>query len=284
MTRVWLGTSGYSYTDWVGPFYPPGTRSGQMLSLYARSFPLVELNFTFYRVPAASTLARQAEQTPEGFQFVVKLPRLLSHDRDPSALEPFREAVLELRRRGRLLGLLCQLPQAVHLDDANRRWIERLGRGLRGLGLAVEFRHRSWAVPEVPAWLREQDITLVSVDVPDLPGLYPRGLVCSGSRAYVRFHSRNPSWYRSSRGRYDYRYTEEELAEWAHAVAQHSDQLDDVLFLFNNCYEGQAIDNARQLAGLLPRLCPACSLVEPTPASLETSGINPGHTPAQPRE
>src|SRR5437763_1230959 len=234
MTRVWLGTSGYSYPDWVGPFYPPRTRSNQMLPLYARSFPLVELNFTFYRVPAASTLARQAEQTPEGFQFIVKLPRLLSHDRDPDVLEPFRDAVLELRRRGRLLGLLCQLPQSAHLDDTNRRWIERLGRALEGLGLAVEFRHRSWARPEVPPWLREHDITLVSVDVPDLPGLYPRGLVCSGPRAYVRFHSRNPSWYHSSRGRYDYRYTEKELAEWAEAVAQHAGRLDDVLFLFNN--------------------------------------------------
>src|SRR5438876_474667 len=78
--QVWLGTSGYSYPDWVGGFYPPGTRSNQMLNRYAESFPLVELNFTFYRLPTPAMLARLANQAPDGFQFVVKMPRSLSHE------------------------------------------------------------------------------------------------------------------------------------------------------------------------------------------------------------
>src|SRR5581483_3225503 len=130
---------------------------------------------------------------------------------------------------------------SAHFDDTNRDWIERLGRGLKGLSLAVEFRHRSWDVPQVPPWLAEQDITLVSVDVPDLPGLYPRRLVLSGSRAYIRFHSRNSSWYGSARDRYDYLYTPEQLAEWVFALKEHPGPIDEVLFLFNNCYNGQAI-------------------------------------------
>ena len=83
--HVWLGTSGYSYPDWVGKFYPRGTSPNRMLASYARSFPLVELNFAYYRVPTPAMLARMAGQTPDGFQFLVKLHRSLSHEQDPRA-------------------------------------------------------------------------------------------------------------------------------------------------------------------------------------------------------
>jgi len=118
--QFWLGTSGYSYPDWVGGFYPPGTRPAGMLAHYVRHFPLVELNFTFYRLPTPAMLARLADQTPPGFQFVVKLPRTLSHDEDPRDLPPFRLAVEELRVRDRLLGLLGQLPQSTHDTERHR--------------------------------------------------------------------------------------------------------------------------------------------------------------------
>src|SRR5262249_60700547 len=98
----------------------------------------------------------------------------------PDALPGFRRAVEELHGRGQLLGLLCQLPQSAHNKAPVRRWLETLADELSGLGLAVEFRHRSWAVPEVPPWLGERHVDLVSVDVPELPGLYPPGLVRSG--------------------------------------------------------------------------------------------------------
>src|SRR5438552_630558 len=112
--RVWIGCSGYSYPDWVGPFYPSGTRPNRMLGNYCRAFPLVELNFTFYRPPTPSMLERMAEQTPPDFQFVVKMPRTLSHEENPKDLPGFRMAVEALRRRNQLSGILCQLPQAAH--------------------------------------------------------------------------------------------------------------------------------------------------------------------------
>lgn len=77
--KVWIGTSGYSYPDWVGSFYPPGTRPNRMLAHYAQHFPLVELNFTFYRPPTPEMLAKLADRAPAGFQFLVKLPQSISH-------------------------------------------------------------------------------------------------------------------------------------------------------------------------------------------------------------
>lgn len=264
---VWIGTSGYSYPDWVGGFYPAGTRPGQMLAYYARRFPLVELNFTFYRPPTAEMLAKLAGQTPPGFLFLVKLPRTISHDRGTQDVDGFRKAALELDGRGRLAGLLCQLPQSAHKDRASRAWVETVGKALGDLRLAVEFRHRSWAGPETLAWMAELGLSTVAVDAPDLPGLYPRGWVQSGPTAYVRFHSRNKAnWYLSDKERYDYHYDDAALVEWldAAAAAAAAGTAERTLFLFNNCHRSQAADNARRMEQLAARRVGLN--VEPAPA------------------
>lgn len=268
--RVWLGTSGYSYPDWVGPFYPPGTRPGRMLAYYVGAFPLVELNFTFYRPPTPTMLARLTDQVPDGFQFLVKLPRTLSHERSPDDLAGFHRAAAEVDRRGKLSGLLCQLPQAAHHDRAALRWLDLLARELGDYRLAVEFRHRSWLRPDVPGWLAERRLDLVAVDVPDVPALYPRGLVRSGPRVYVRLHSRNAdNWYRSDKERYDYGYSDTELTEWVGALRGAAGGASEALVLFNNCRHGQAAANARRIRELLGRLAPELEVVAPFAAALE---------------
>jgi uncharacterized protein YecE (DUF72 family) len=262
--QVWLGTSGYSYTDWVGSFYPAGLQSGQMLGHYCRHFPLVELNFTFYRLPTASMLERLADQTPRGFQFLVKVPRTLSHDEESQDLPAFRLAVDELQRGGRLLGLLCQMPQASHQTAAHRAWVEHLAAELGDYRLAVEFRHRSWHQAEVPAWLKEHSLDLVAVDVPSLPSLYPRGLVKSGPRIYIRFHSRDAeNWYRSDKERYDYDYSDAALTEWIDALRGAAGDSTTALLLFNNCQRSQAAANAARMRELLARLAPNLEVVKP---------------------
>jgi uncharacterized protein YecE (DUF72 family) len=253
--QIWIGTSGYSYPDWVGGFYPPGTRPGKLLAHYCRYFPLVELNFTFYRLPTAAMLARLVEQTPDGFQFIVKLPRTLSHEENAKDIAGFRQAVDEAHGRGRLLGLLCQLPQASHNLPKHRAWLETLSEAFADYRLAVEFRHYSWFRPEVAAWLGERNLDLVAVDVPDLPGLYPRGLVQSGPRLYVRFHSRNAgNWYRGDTNRYDYGYDDQALVEWIDALRRNENPSDRVLLLFNNCKRSQAAVNAQRMHELVSRM------------------------------
>jgi uncharacterized protein YecE (DUF72 family) len=269
--QIWIGTSGYSYPDWVGPFYPPGTPPGRMLSLYCRSFPLVELNFSFYRLPTPAMLARLAENSPAGFQFLVKLPRTISHEESPAELPAFRQAVEELSRRERLLGLLCQLPQASHNTPGHQSWLATLAQELGSYRLAVEFRHHSWAEDDVPPWLAEQGLDLVAVDAPQLPGLYPRGMVQSGPGVYVRFHSRTSAkWYLSDKERYDFDYDDEALGEWIDAVSAISERADRVLLLFNNCRRAQAARNAERMRQLLEKTRLGPDLVKPVqPAGAE---------------
>lgn len=262
--KVWIGTSGYSYPDWVGPFYSQGTRPDRMLAYYARHFPLVELNFTFYRPPTPEMLARLAGQVPAGFQFLVKLPRSLSHEERPTDLPLFRRSVEELRRRGHLLGLLCQLPQASHYTRRRLDWLDWLGRELSDCRLAVEFRHRSWARPDVPGWLAERRLDLVAVDAPDIPQLYPSGLVQSTGRVYVRLHSRNAgNWYLSDKERYDYTYDDAALGEWVEAVLRAAGRTQEALLLFNNCRHSQGVDNARRLMSLFRNAGRGATVVAP---------------------
>ena len=253
---VWIGTSGYSYPDWVGGFYPTSTRPDRMLAYYSRRFPLVELNFTFYRPPTPEMLAKIAARTPPGFQFLVKLPRSVSHEPAPRTSTASAGRCGACKGAGQLSGLLCQLPQSAHDDRPARAWVETVGRALGDLNLAVEFRHRSWAGPETAAWLADLGLGLVAVDVADLPGLYPRGWVQAGPCAYVRFHSRNKAnWYHGDKERYDFDYDDASLGEWvdAAAAAAAAGTADRALFLFNNCYRSQAAVNARRLQELMAR-------------------------------
>jgi uncharacterized protein YecE (DUF72 family) len=265
--QVWIGTSGYTYADWVGPFYPPGTSTGQMFPFYTRRFPLVELNFTFYRPPTPEHFARLSRRAPPGFQFVVKLYQGFSHEHDFTEAVPFLQAVDVFQREGRLLGLLGQYPQRFHYDTAGLEQLDELAKRFEGYPLAIEFRHRSWHRPDVLEWLRERGLHVVSVDAPAIPALYPSGLVQTCRLIYVRFHSRRAgSWYESDKERYDYLYAPQEMQSWVDALAKKRESADRALVLFNNCHRGQSAINAVQLRELLNQ-AGGFDVVAPFPAA-----------------
>lgn len=176
--HVWIGTGGFGYSDWVGGFYPRGLPVARMLTYYAHRFPVVELNFSFFGSPTADRFARQAAQTPAGFRFTAKVPRSVSHEQTERELVAFHDALAGLGQR--LGGLVLQFPQTFHHDRNHRRWVEFVVGELSPYHVGVEFRHWTWARPDVPQWLDDLGAFLIAVDVPDLPALYPRGLVRSG--------------------------------------------------------------------------------------------------------
>jgi uncharacterized protein YecE (DUF72 family) len=263
---VWIGTSGYSYEDWVGEFYPYGTSAQKMLPIYCKFFPLVELNFTFYRPPTRQMLERLANKTPKGFSFLVKLPQSISHNESPLDLPGFRHAVEGLAQLGKLAGVLCQFPQSRHCTKAACSWVETISRELRHLHLAVEFRHRSWNRPGLVDWLAEREIDLVAVDVPEIAALFPRGWMQSTSTAYIRLHSRQEEkWYAEGQERYDYDYSDEELGEWVDELSRRmrAGTTQRAMFLFNNCQRSQAAINARRMQAILGSRAPQLRVIEP---------------------
>jgi len=266
--QLTLGTAGYAYPAWVGGFYPRGTAPNDMLGFYAAQFPAVEINNTFYRPPTVEQVEKMVRRTPSGFGFTLKVPKSVSHDRSPDDIPAFRLAADRLRDAGRLLGLILQVPEAFRNTPENRQWLAQTGAALKPHRVAVEFRHRSWAAPNLGAWMEHIGMDVVSVGVPDVPTLFPRGLRVANRRVYARLHSQNPdNWYEEGKLRYDYDYPDTALREWADGLQRIAaeGEADDALFFFNNCVGIQATANARRFAELLKEVAPAVRVVEPPP-------------------
>jgi len=258
--RLFVGTSGFSYTEWVeAGFYPSGTKSGNMLPLYARQFSTTELNYTWYQMPRAEAVERQRRQVPQEFLFAAKLTRTLTHEIDPQTWPDqaanYREGMAPLVQAGQLAAVLIQLPPGFRRTPPNRTYLAALLDNLHGLPLAIEFRHGSWANDHVFAELERRRITLVAVDEPDLPGLFPAlDIVTHPDLFYVRFHGRNAKGWRSGnmQRQFDYNYSDHELHEWIeNKIEPMSQQSRRGIIFFNNHVRAQAPENARRMRALL---------------------------------
>jgi uncharacterized protein YecE (DUF72 family) len=256
---VMTGTSGYSYQEWVDcGFYPPGTRTASMLDLYGRSFSVVELNYTWYQMARSDVLTRMLGAAPGHIVFAAKLTRTVTHEREDDwrdQVQRYCRGIVALGKR--LVAVLVQLPPAFDRTIANRCFLAELLDCLQKLPVAVEFRHVSWAVDSVFAELERRRITLVSVDEPELPGLFPRlDVVTNPSLFYVRFHGRNKKGWRNGnmQKKFDYDYAEDELARWCEddlwALSSRAGQ--GVIF-FNNHVRAQAPRNALLLDSLIKK-------------------------------
>lgn len=259
---VHIGTSGYSFADWVGPFYPPGTKSGDFLRHYATQFSCVEVNSTYYGIPKPQVLDAMQRKTPDDFRFVVKLNQAMTHERatGEALYRDFLGAIQPLKDAGKYHGLLAQFPWGFRRDEPNKAHLEFLRGAFPGEPLWVEFRHSSWVHPALPGWLRERQLGYCDVDEPALPGLVPPLGHVTTDTAYVRFHGRNEKtwWARGGGGdRYDYDYSQRELLDWVERIRKLSEQAKQTYLFFNNCHAGQAARNAKLMEELLRREKPA---------------------------
>jgi uncharacterized protein YecE (DUF72 family) len=258
--RLLVGTSGYSYTEWVDAgFYPSGTKSGAMLPLYARHFPITELNFTWYQMPKGHVLERMHRQAPAGFRFAAKLTRTLTHEIDPDQWRglaaQYRDGIAPLLQARKLVAVLLQFPPSFVRAPQSRRYLAALLDELNGLPLAVEFRHASWATDRVFAELERRRTTLVTVDEPELPGLFPGlDVVTNPALFYIRFHGRNAKGWRSGnmQKQFDYDYGDDELRQWTDGrIARMAHRANNGVIFFNNHVRAQAPRNAVKLINLL---------------------------------
>lgn len=199
--QMLAGTSGYSYKEWLGHFYPEKLPASAMLRYYAERFATVEINNTFYRMPAEAMLAGWAQEVPENFCFTLKAPRRITHEKR------LREAeldVAEFLRRAAALGerlgaLLFQLPPYLRKDVPRLR--DFLGILPTGQRVAFEFRHPSWQDDEVYEALRARAATLCVADTDE--GDTP--FVVTSDCGYLRLR----------RSQYD----DGELSRWVERIA-----------------------------------------------------------------
>lgn len=239
---VWIGTSGWQYRDWRGPFYPPETPVRSWLESYAARFATVESNNAFYRLPERHTFEAWAARTPDDFVMAVKVSRFLTHIKrlaDPQ--EPVARFVGRVTGLGAKLGpVLLQLPPQLPADTA--RLEAALDEFPPGIRVAVEFRHRSWFTDDVRRILTDRGVALCLAD--------RRGSLTPTWRTagwtYLRFHE----------GRAAPRpcYGRDALRTWAERLAAEWAPVDDCFVYFNNDPRGCAPRDAARFAHQVARL------------------------------
>jgi uncharacterized protein YecE (DUF72 family) len=269
-----IGTCSWADDALSKYFYPPKFPAKERLAYYAEHFDTVEVDSTYYRLPSESMVQGWAERTPDDFTMHIKAFGLMTRhpvklevlpddlrdampvdergrvDRPPRELrgEVFRrflEALEPLRVAGKLGGILFQLPSYIVFKEHSFEYLEWAREQLGGDTMLVEFRHRSWLeeqnVAETLSFLERIDAAYVTVDAPksqSAKNLVPTVPAVTSSLAYVRFHGRNlDTWNKrggSAAERFDYLYSDEELAEWVPILQQLAGEAREAYAFFNN--------------------------------------------------
>ncbi|MFO8034730.1 MAG: DUF72 domain-containing protein [Candidatus Bipolaricaulota bacterium] len=243
MIKLHVGTSGWSYKHWVGRFYPRGTKQRDFLEYYAQHFDCVELNATFYRLPAEKMVAGWAERTPNGFAFCPKLSRLITHQKRLAGagdlLQRFLDRLSPLE--GKLGPILIQLPPSLAFEQGP---VEEFGQLMGEIApewqFALEARHASWTEEQALDTLAAQGIAWV---IADSGNRFPYHEAVTANFVYLRFHGPE-ELYASV-------YADEQLSVYADKAAQWLGQGYDVWAMFNNDTEAYAVHNARRLRELV---------------------------------
>jgi len=277
-----IGTSGFSYDDWKGHFYPLSVKRSEMLEFYARYFRTVEINSTYYGMPRRETMQQMTRRVPEGFDFVVKAHQDFTHSGTflPESFAQFRVALEPLQEAAMLGGVLAQFPWSFRRTPENEQFLATLRRELSEIPVVVEFRNAEWVADETFNRLRDLRLGFCCVDEPRLKGLMPRVVETTAPVSYVRFHGRNAKkWWQHEHAyeRYDYLYSQEQLHEWVAPVQSLAAGTERTYLFFNNHYEGQAGQNARQIAELLgqplPWPAPAQETLDLTPDAQSSPAV-----------
>ncbi|MEO6725355.1 MAG: DUF72 domain-containing protein [Blastocatellia bacterium] len=261
MGEVHIGAQGWNYDDWIGAFYPRGTRTADSLDLYVKAFNTVEADSTFYAIPSEAAVKSWASRAPDGFTYSLKLPRQITHEQRlcdcAVVLEQFCQRAREL---GEKLGsVLIQLPPdfSPRSWDALESFMPLLPQDIR---FAVEFRDQTWvAEPVVEQLLKllskykvalalvdgkwiDRELSFALIDRPTAPFAYVRWM---GLRVLTQF-----SHVQIDRDR--------ELSQWAKAFATLRQQVEVIYGYFNNHYQGHSPASANQFKRLVGQ-----SVIEP---------------------
>ena len=290
MGQIKMGTASWTDKTLIASgWYPPEADTPEKrLRFYARQFPLVEVDATYYALPAEQTAQAWAERTPAGFTFNVKafslftqhptpvraLPadlreaasasgknRVYLKDVDPAvadqAWERFLTALEPLNSAGKLGAILLQFPPWFPISRSRKDYILACAQRAAPDRVSVEFRNRTWMTPEnqeeTLGFLASHQVPYVCVDMPQgYPSSIPPVLAATSDLAVVRMHGHSDKWNsKDIYERFGYRYSDGELAEWAPKIQSLADDVDITHVLFNNCYRDYAQVNAQELAGQL---------------------------------
>jgi len=240
MKSLYIGTSGYTYKDWRGIFYPKGVAQKDWLAFYAQHYNAVEINATFYRPFPEHVFTHWHDSTPDDFRFVLKAPKLITHEKMlvdvAQELDQFVSSSAALKQKR--AAMLWQFPSSARKEALQVRFQQFLTLLPGSIKHVFEFRNDSWFNEEIYALLNRVDAGFVINDSPHFPSQH----VTTDHLMYVRLHGPG-ALYTST-------YSADQLRAWADEIAPHLADEDTYLF-FNNTSGGHALGNVNDLRQLL---------------------------------
>jgi uncharacterized protein YecE (DUF72 family) len=260
--RILVGPAGWSYSDWNGIVYPPRrTRGFHEAAYLSEFFDTIEINTSFYNPLRPDLAAQWIERISDNprFLFTAKLWQKFTHEEGATSADErmVRMGFDVLRSVDRLGAVLLQFPFSFHNTPENLARLQRIIGTFSDYPLVVEVRHSTWSTPEFYAFLHERHVGICNIDQP----LIGRSIVpeerATSALGYVRLHGRREdTWFSAdpempSSERYNYLYSEEELAPWAHRIEHVAAHTKTTFVVTNNHFEGKGIVNALQLIHML---------------------------------
>ena len=246
--RVRIGCSGWSYKDWVGPFYPPNTEAKDYLKLYSRAFNCVEIDSSFYRIPSPGMVSQWKNNTPDGFTFSPKLSKKITHD---NKLENYESTLLYfysvISKLGNKLGpIVVQLPPSIKVEKHKavmEKFVSSLEPKFRH---AIEFRHKSWFTPETYNLLEKNNIAMAwsinqYLETPSQVTADFVYLRMVGTREITKFTGIQKEM-------------RDEMERWATALKEQRASIHESFVFFNNHFAGfgpESVNEFRRLLGMI---------------------------------
>jgi uncharacterized protein YecE (DUF72 family) len=245
MVNWYMGTMGFSYKDWSGPFYPKYIESRDYLDYYRRIFNAVEIDSTFYATPRAEVVTRWAEVASDGFKICAKLPNTITHDMKLLGVaEEFKEYLNVIRLLGDSLGvLLIQMPPSfsAHEKPALTGFLEILPGDVR---FALEFRHPSWYSDETASLLERYNVAWAATEYEGLP----RQIYKTTDWLYLRFIGKYGRFRSHESEKLDVTH---DLEWWREHLMSNLHEITDVYGFFNNDYAGFGAATCNQFKEML---------------------------------
>ena len=252
---IYIGTGGYSDTDFLGILYLADTKKTEFLTEYSRHYATVEINSSFYAPLGRKAYEGMLKKSNGQLKFSIKIHQDFTHRLTATAetAQAFLQAIEPILAADCLAALLIQFPHGFDRTVAHRQYLATLTSWFDGLPLAIEFRHQSWHIPQVYASFQQQNLIWCSVDYPNIQGLPPSRLLFTSRMGYLRMHGQNLDWWdaHSAAERHDYRYSNVEMQAWAKTIANQQANFDTLYIYFENTVKGHAVYNIEMLTQAL---------------------------------
>ena len=247
--KLYIGTSGWHYNDWIGKFYPPEVKGYNELKYHSKFFNTVENNSSFYRVASEPTYKTWSRMVPDSYKFSMKVNKLVTHNYRLELNDEVMERVEYVLTATQILqdklgAIVIQLPPSFRYDLPKlEKFLKYFRKTVDAqeykFDVAIEFRNKYWFVDEVYKALEKYNVALVAGQ----SSRYPEVRRVTADIAYIRLHG--PEKLFASK------YTKEQLQDWAGYIKTISKQVKRIYVYFNNDYYGYALDNATALSKLL---------------------------------